>query len=635
MLIKKELIEHIHTLTPPRKNDYSHVAVDVKTLPRSGEVLIATMRTKQEAVTFFCDRANYIFYYHDNDEWNTVLPYAATGKWGHDAPKDNCAEEQRETVCRFLDTRSVYAVGRIINIYTREHERGKRWDAAQKIVDRMNRHLKMFPDTPKGFERWAIEKLFPAYGIMENVERGKPKKWCTCSVCGKRWKVTKDTRHKQIGGVCPKCGRALTYYARRYVGSIRLKTPATLCHNADGVRMFEYGEATLSFDLETAKPRVMFGTKKYCIFPKGERKAEYNYAWVSVPYYGWDVRPVKSCWDQCGYVYPYSLREVFGDSIGGCDLQELFEKEPTRVSIQTMVKKLQSDPHYEYLLKMGLWDIAERFTPQMFDEGKGLECIGVSNQYRKIYREARPSYNTHCLLTRIDRVLSADKVKALDALRNTTADTVNAEIITELLHMSVERFINYYTKQLQLNPKEDIKHLMIWRRDYLAMLDTLGLSATSKSELFPADLKAEHDRLAARIQAIEDEKSRKRMELLTQKLRDALPAVRSKEYMLVLPECNGDFVREGQALRHCVGNGTYYKKHCEGNEIILFIRKITEPFKPFVTMQINLKQQSIMQIYGYRDRSPAAPVRSFADRFIKELKKAMSNADEAVLVPAV
>ena len=55
--------------------------------------------------------------------------------------------------------------------------------------------------------------------------------------------------------------------------------------------------------------------------------------------------------------------------------------------------------------------------------------------------------------------------------------------------------------------------------------------------------------------------------------------------------------------------------------MIFFIRKANEISKPFVTMQVDMRICSIIQIYGYGDKPPASEVRKLAQKFVNLLKK--------------
>lgn len=59
---------------------------------------------------------------------------------------------------------------------------------------------------------------------------------------------------------------------------------------------------------------------------------------------------------------------------------------------------------------------------------------------------------------------------------------------------------------------------------------------------------------------------------------------RNDRYIIKVPGCYIDFKREGQIQHSCAA--TYYEKVLKGQCIILFIRKRTEPNKPFCTVEI-------------------------------------------------
>ena len=87
-------------------------------------------------------------------------------------------------------------------------------------------------------------------------------------------------------------------------------------------------------------------------------------------------------------------------------------------------------------------------------------------------------------------------------------------------------------------------------------------------------------------------------------------------FRIVIPTCPDDIIREGEKLRHCVGS--YSDRHFSGKLTILFIRKITNPDKPYVTMEVRGKR--IVQVHGYRN-DINKPLPKSVKLFVEEFKK--------------
>lgn len=122
------------------------------------------------------------------------------------------------------------------------------------------------------------------------------------------------------------------------------------------------------------------------------------------------------------------------------------------------------------------------------------------------------------------------------------------------------------------------------------------MDAPGAEELWPRDLRAAHDRIFAAKKQREDKDSIANFLAVAKKW--AALEWSDGEICIRLPRCNGDLVREGHVLHHCVGG--YGKQHLTGN-LILFVRHARRPERSWFTLNINVnndKPQRI-QLHGY------------------------------------
>lgn len=80
-----------------------------------------------------------------------------------------------------------------------------------------------------------------------------------------------------------------------------------------------------------------------------------------------------------------------------------------------------------------------------------------------------------------------------------------------------------------------------------------------------------------------------------------------KDYLIRLPVDKNEIVKEGMELHHCVGS--YAERYETGDTAILFLRKKSEPNKPFYTIEVNIEvltdkvvRLRISQIHGFGNR---------------------------------
>lgn len=80
-----------------------------------------------------------------------------------------------------------------------------------------------------------------------------------------------------------------------------------------------------------------------------------------------------------------------------------------------------------------------------------------------------------------------------------------------------------------------------------------------------------------------------------------------KDYLIRLPVDKNEIVKEGMELHHCVGG--YAERHETGDTTIMFLRKKSEPDKPFYTIEVGIEvltdtvlKLRISQIHGFGNR---------------------------------
>ena len=59
------------------------------------------------------------------------------------------------------------------------------------------------------------------------------------------------------------------------------------------------------------------------------------------------------------------------------------------------------------------------------------------------------------------------------------------------------------------------------------------------------------------------------------------------------------------------------KRHLEGNRMVFFIRRASEPEKAYFTAEIDMNAGRILQLYGFGDCSAPREVRAFTEGFAR------------------
>lgn len=84
-------------------------------------------------------------------------------------------------------------------------------------------------------------------------------------------------------------------------------------------------------------------------------------------------------------------------------------------------------------------------------------------------------------------------------------------------------------------------------------------------------------------------------------------------YFIICPKSTNEIKNEGSTLNHCVA--TYIDSVCEGKTNIVFLRDITKPKDPLITIEI--KNNKVVQIKGKNNRSPNVEEMQFINDYIK------------------
>lgn len=138
--------------------------------------------------------------------------------------------------------------------------------------------------------------------------------------------------------------------------------------------------------------------------------------------------------------------------------------------------------------------------------------------------------------------------------------------------------------------------------DYLRQCRELRYDLSDTAVSLPHDFNAMHERLSGIIKYRADEKLRAELEKNYRSR--CVIEYDSGELILIQPKSIEEITAEGRALCHCVGG--YAERHAKGQTNIMFLRKRSEPGKPYYTMEVS-RELKIVQCFGYKNNSANNP----------------------------
>lgn len=162
-------------------------------------------------------------------------------------------------------------------------------------------------------------------------------------------------------------------------------------------------------------------------------------------------------------------------------------------------------------------------------------------------------------------------------------------------HLDPDRFLQYLDGVF-LQGEEYYATLFEVYRDYLEAAYQLGYCMEHGKVLWPDQLYTAHDVATRQLEAKMDETKTSGV-ALNGKARKEKYEFELDGLRIVFPLTSRAIKREGKALDHCVGG--YAERHMKGVVTILFLRQVSQPGVPYVTIEMN--GNKIQQIHGYHN----------------------------------
>ena len=131
-------------------------------------------------------------------------------------------------------------------------------------------------------------------------------------------------------------------------------------------------------------------------------------------------------------------------------------------------------------------------------------------------------------------------------------------------------------------------------------------------------MKREHDRAVAKQKLVLDAKKDEFFQVETERY-GKLYSYKTDDYMIIPPRNMKDLFEEGRKLNHCVGS--YSDRIIAGETCIMFIRKASEPLKPYFTIEISQRNNYVVQLRANSNRCINRSTEKELIKFLKEWSK--------------
>lgn len=503
-------------------------------------------------------------------------------------------------------------------------------------------YLDKFPDVPEELFRDA-RRIHSAFILFDH------KGGAYCTNCEKEFSINIGEFSHKVKCYCPECGigAVAVDIAKSYKGTktADIANASIFLAGDDGnlyVRCFSQKMAFMHGEL---KPRrEVFETQRYVFTPNGAARFGRITLWSCdrggyVKYYDPDVWRVNTKFSEPNFLdtgFGYRVYHNYGDINLDNALKDTWMKncmvgEADRCGTLTYLNFFIRHQGAERLIKCGFASDVERMLYSDKDLEKYIDwkqteaakMLGINRAELRYIRE-----NKIPLRTLRDARIAFPELSVEKAVEYFRTFHVSLRTLTRALEFvgkeNIHRLVKYMSHQ---------EYSLAVYNDYIENCDTLGYDLTSREILFPPHLADAHDRASAAVEARRLEEDLKRAELdraCINKLKKERRRLEFEygDYLIRQPEDAEEIIEEGKILRHCVGG--YAERHLRGATTIMFLRRKSDPDKPFFTIEVD-NDLEIVQCHGYRNEfegekpEDIIKLEEIYQNYLEELKRGITK----------
>lgn len=484
----------------------------------------------------------------------------------------------------------------------------------QKIKDEIDKDMNPIRAVPKDFEKWIndvalFESRYIIYGYKSS---GTMQGYCTH--CKHEMTIGRPKHNEQ--GICPNCKSKVTFKASGKMGTISDKSTAQLLQrHPKGLvhRHFSIHKTYKSKDKGRGSKLSFIEINRIILADDPEDNK----------YYAWDkfksTNETRWCDDKiinigAGRVYIRNLSDVIkGTAYQYSAITQYLNNDDT-CYLPHYFSDYYNGPALEYIVKLGLINIASDIIngyrgishikggSKVNLKGKRItEVLELSNT--NVKRAIK--LNVNAIGLRLLQIAQEKGIRVNDEDVNSIARSYYD--LEQFLELSTYSNVYQLNKYLVNNTIRFIDYI-----DYISMAKELGWDMSSRFILFPRHFTEAHDQVVKLTKVKENHEENKAI-LESYKRLSGTFNYRDEDYLIQLPKSVKEVIREGQKLHHCVG--TYTKDIAEGKTLVIFIRKTTEPYNPYYTMELDPESLGIIQVRGKRNINPTEEVNIIVDKY--------------------
>lgn len=617
-------VESLKYEPAPAKDGKCEITARLVSIKEEPHLLIDYFRDRQHTGRTVFTENNYSTYDYEECRWSQATRYYLRigGYEELDAYSHTILSEYEELIKGFYHKEG-YSIEDNIGGYMWKIQERREREKQEKKTKIMEEHLAKVGELPEEYINTCKENIKKQGTAIWYKRNGRYTRYI-CGACSEEWQRnhTGEEYIEYINRapvpkpgmkvICPYCkqegklgqlGRAKRIYQHQEYGLFEILEDKTVVYRNISMTRQQYPEEKEQFSYREAL-RIFFDKdNKVHIYEHG-----YNF------YYGEFWKERKKAYIAEKVIIIGDWQKVFKKS----EPLKYFQKGMISENVVNCAMAFVKIPQFEMCHKMGLTSLCKSFEYAQGDVGRSVNkkarTIEDFLKVRKFHvKEIIKEKGNRSLidLYRAEKTMNLQwNEKEWELVRK--LDVYNAHGIETMrdigTYTSIQKAYNYILKQKGGAYGNYILSIRSHYADYLNMRAALGYDMTNTVYLFPHNLKEQHDAMVLEKEIRENEKYIKEMLKKYPKIAKRAQTLDKKwgyqegKFMIRAAASAEEIVLEGRTQHHCVGGERqgYMRKHNDGESYIFLMRRIDEPEKPYVTLE--LANGKVRQWYGKNDR---------------------------------
>ena len=492
------------------------------------------------------------------------------------------------------------------------------------IMKRIDHKMRETKPLPKDFDFWIDEiAMAKSRYIYYRYSRRKSMDGY-CTHCHQEVKV-QGAKHRSTG-ICPNCGVKVIFLAEGRAKCVFDHGEAAYFQKTPNGFMVRYFSITKSYYGDYRNPKISVTELMRDYYEDGK-------------IFGYEYRQFKQTgvtrWCEGWKKYIFKNAAVYTKNLDGvlrntkykyCALKEFANRwDGAAVDPYGYLYRYGNLPEIEYFVKAGLYAITYEltaytsYTHRVQRNKRSLhEMLGVTKQDFRFIQACDMSFWQVSIYEKLKKVGVHLNVNEFKRFCYTYRDHTND--IFELLRYTTLHKVEKYCCQFVDRQHNYPTVMHIWK-DYIHFCMELGYDVKNSFVLFPRSLGDAHRNAYQDLLNKRDKERKDRIRREERKAKRLLKKYQTtygwedKKFAVVVPKDLLEIKEEGHILHHCVA--TYTSKVADGTSIILFVRSLESPEKPFYTMEV--RNNKIAQCRGFGNKDMSEDIQKFVNRYEKEV----------------